>query len=428
MPARYVCPLVALFGLAASASGGLHYSGETLAELPAQWRGFLADHRALRLLATQAPANGSVVLLRDEYQEAARKLHEAARARPLSADEAADLGALHVRLGRPDKAIELLRAAARQYPDHFRIAANLGTAWHAQGEFDQAAAALREAVRLAPPKWRVFEEYHLQLVRLRQKDKKGPGGLDELFGVPFPLAPGEAPLPERQRLPADAVAVAQQLALWLPADGRLLWQLGELANLHGDVRTAAALLDGCVTEFGMSQPDLRKRRQLYRTAADAIAQLADAEHVKYKGDLRTKSARPLARRIDLSRLPPIRADGVNDLPWLVVTETTIGQPFKPKFVRHLEDLDKKRVVLTGFMQPLSTDGDVTGFLLIEYPVGCWFCETPEPAGMVYVALPEGKLTTIRRGPVKVEGVLKLNRDDPEEFLYTVYDARVTDPD
>src|SRR5947209_5106394 len=38
---RCVAPLVALFALAPDARAGLYYSGETFAELPSQWRGFL---------------------------------------------------------------------------------------------------------------------------------------------------------------------------------------------------------------------------------------------------------------------------------------------------------------------------------------------------------------------------------------------------
>jgi Tfp pilus assembly protein PilF len=423
----YLALLVPLF-LPAAACAGLYYSGETQEELSAQWRGFLLDHRALRLVASPAPTGGVAALLREQYQDAAKKLEDALRVRALSADESADLGALYVRLGKAAKAVEVLRAAQRQHPEHFRIAANLGTAWQVQGELTEAAAALQEAVRLAPPKLRSAEECHLKLVRLRQKEKKNTSTLDDLFGVTFSGQPGKQPLSERQKLPADAAAIAQQLALWLPADGRLLWQLGELANAYGDVRTAANILDGCVTELGMAAPELRQHRQAYRIAADEIAKLPDDEHAKYKGDLLTKSARALARKFDLSRLPPVRADGVNDVPWPVLAETTMGKSFKPRFVKYLEELEGKRVALSGFMQPLRPDDEVPGFLLIEYPVGCWFCETPEPAMIVFVTLPDGKTTPIKRGPVKVEGVLKLNRDDPEDFLYTIQKARVAEPD
>jgi hypothetical protein len=428
MPRPLCLTLLVPLLLPAAAGAGLYYSGETQEELPAQWRGFLLDHRALRLVASPAPTGGVAALLREQYQDAAKKLEDALRVRALSADEAADLGGLYVRLGKAAKAVDVLRAAQRQHPEHFRIAANLGTAWQAQGELGEAAAVLQEAVRLAPPKLRSCEEYHLKLVRLRQKEKKNTSTLDDLFGITYSGNPGKQPLPERQKLPADAAAMAQQLALWLPADGRLLWQLGELANGYGDVRTAANILDGCVTELGMAAPQLRQHRQAYRAAADEIAKLPDDEHAKYKGDLVTKSSRALARKFDLSRLTPVRSDGINDLPWPVLAETTMGKSFKPRFAKYLEELEGKRVALSGFMQPLRPDDEVPGFLLIEYPVGCWFCETPEPAMIVFVTLPDGKTTPIKRGPVKVEGVLKLNRDDPEDFLYTIEKARVAEPD
>src|SRR5262249_35292202 len=163
--------------------------------------------------------------------------------------------------------------AQREHPQHFRLAANLGTAWQLQGDLDQAAAALQQAVRLAPGKFQRAEEYHLKLVRLRQRQPGDSQALDDLFGIRYTgdkgeFLPGKVPADQRKQLPADAVTVVQQLALWLPADGRLLWQLAELANAHGDVRTAAAMLDGCVTEFGMNDPDLRRQRLAARAAAE----------------------------------------------------------------------------------------------------------------------------------------------------------------
>src|SRR5258708_27182206 len=99
--------LTVLFGLVwspAVSRAGLYYSGETIADLPSQWRGFLLDQRALRMIAAK-PANGvSASPLRSEYEQAAAKLEKTAKDRKLTADELADLGALYVRLGEVSKA------------------------------------------------------------------------------------------------------------------------------------------------------------------------------------------------------------------------------------------------------------------------------------------------------------------------------------
>lgn len=412
---------------------GLHYSGEQPGELPAGWRGFLLDQRALRQIGA-APANLPPTLLREQYQEAAAKLAKTAQQRALTADEAADLGALYVRLNESAKAVEVLRAAQRQFPGHFRILANLGTAWQMQGDLDEAARALREAVRLAPAAIKIFEEYHLKLVLARQKEARNAANLDDLFGISYlgesgKPSPGKLSAAERKLLPEADAAIVQQLALWLPADGRLLWQLGEIANAHGDVRTAANILDGCVTEFALGSADLRQRRRIYREAADEIAKLPDSEHEKYRGDLKFRSTRPLARKLDASVLPAIRPDGVNSLPWLVLGETTIGRGFKPAFNKYLEDLNGKRVALTGFMYPIAADmTELTSFMLVEYPIGCWFCETPDPTSLLFVNLAQGQSTPLKKGLVKVEGILRLNRTDPEQFIQVLGQATIGEPD
>src|SRR5437764_7672766 len=119
---RALIVLIAVPLLAPAARAGLHYSGESFRELPARWQGFLPDHRALR--AAAAPQVAANLPLRDAYADAASKLEATRRSRALSADEAADLGALYVRLGKPEKALDVLRPAARAHPEHFRLAAD----------------------------------------------------------------------------------------------------------------------------------------------------------------------------------------------------------------------------------------------------------------------------------------------------------------
>jgi hypothetical protein len=53
---------------------------------------------------------------------------------------------------------------------------------------------------------------------------------------------------------------------------------------------------------------------------------------------------------------------------------------------------------------------------------------PEVTGIVLVELPEGKTVTYTRNQLKVTGKLNLNATDPENFLYTVKGANVTEAD
>lgn len=426
--------MTAFLCLASAAQAGLHYSGEAFAELPSQWRGFLLDQRKLRQIAFPDGPRAPASPLRLRYQDEARKLES--RKKQLDADELADLGALYLRLGEVSKGLTVLREAQRKHPDHFRILANLGTAWQLNGDLPMAAQTLQQAHRLAPPRFRKAEEYHLKLVQQRLQRQEKSAALDDLFGIRFTdpsgdYQPGQWSPDERRKLPAGAVGIAQQLALWLPADARLLWQLAELANAHGDPRTAAAIMDGCVTEFGLNHPDLRKHRQLTRMAADKLPRgtiKSKEAHVEHAGGLATRSRRPLIGPLDPSNLPPITDSGVNALPWDVLNQTVLDARFRPSFARYLQQLDGKQVSLTGFMQPLKDEQDVAAFLFLEFPVGCWYCEMPETAGITWVELPPGKSTPYRRELVRVVGRLQLNSNDPEDLLYAIREARVTGVD
>lgn len=418
---------------------GLYYSGESYAELPSQWRGFLLDQRALRTIAVRPSGNATPGPIRKRYQAERDKLTKLAQQRKLTAEESADLGALHLRLGDPARAIEILRIGQKDNPKHFHLAANLGTAWQMQGDLAQAAIFLEQAIRLAPAKLQKAEQLHLKLVRLRSRRDK-PGGssgdaseLDDLFGIQF-IGPsgkfeaGRLAETQRKRLPDDAIALVQQLALWLPADGRVLWQLAELAGANGDVTTAAAILDGCVTDFGLRNAQLREHRRAYRAAAeqrDKSSDNAKSQHEGHAGLFKPRSQRPLARKLDQTPLPPINRKGINALPWSVVTETTLDRDYRPTFSRYLKDLDGLKVTLGGYLQPLGDEAELNAFLLVEYPIGCWYCEQPETTAIVLVELPEGKTYSFTRGLVQVRGKLVLNASDPENFLYTIRDAEIS---
>ncbi|HTU21701.1 MAG TPA: DUF3299 domain-containing protein, partial [Gemmataceae bacterium] len=412
---------------------GLYYSGEKYAELPSQWRGFLLDQRLLRGVAVRPKDGAAAGPIRKRYEAEAAKLTKRSQERKLSTDEAADLGALLLRLGETARAVEVLRTAQRDNPKDFQLLANLGTAWQMQGDLAQAAACLEQAARLAPAKLREAERLHLKLVRLRVRQSSDTQALDDLFGIRYvgdsgKFEAGRLTAAQRKRLPNDAIAQVQQLALWLPADGRLLWQLAELAGANGDVATAAAIMDGCVTAFGMRAVQLREHRRAYRAAAEEHVKSGDnakTQHEGHAGLFKPRSPRPLTRKLDELPLPPIDPKGVNALPWSVVTETTLDRQYRPTFPRYLKDLDRKKVMLRGYLQPLGDDADLSAFLLVEYPIGCWYCEQPEMTGILLVEMPEGKSFHYARGQVRVRGKLILNATDPENFLYTIRDAEVS---
>jgi hypothetical protein len=413
---------------------GLYYSGETIAELPSQWRGFLLDQRGLRSIAIKPGSGTAAGPTRKHYAAEAAKLTKLSQQRKLTADESADLGALYVRLGEPARALEVLRAAQRDHPKHFHVVTNLGTAWQMQGDLGHTVACLEQAVRLAPEKLRKAEQLHLKLVRLREREGREAGQLDNLFGIRYVgnsgrFEPGTLAETQRKLLPVDTIAQMQQLALWLPSDGRLLWQLAELAGAAGDPATAAAIMDGCVTEFGLRAADLRDHRRAYRAEAEKRAKDGSANnkpmHEGHAGLFKPRSLRPLVRKLDRALLPPINPKGVNALPWSVVSATTVDRQYRPTFSPYLKDLKSRKVSLSGYMQPLGEDRDLNAFLLIEYPVGCWYCEQPEMTAILLVELPEGKTHTYTRGQVRIRGKLVLNDKDPENFLYTIRDAEVS---
>jgi hypothetical protein len=418
---------IVLLGWVSTTSAGLYYSGESYAELPSQWRGFLLDHRNLRIIAAVPTPGNPVHPLRERYLAEAERW---AKKPTPSADEIADLGALYIRLGQVEKAVALLVPAQRKHPEHFRMSANLGTAWQLRGELALAATALEQAVRLAPEKSKPAESLHLKLVRARLRQGKTIVPVDDLFGVRYvgesgELEPGKWAADQKKKLPADAVGLLQQLALWLPADGPLLWQLAELANAHGDVVNAAAMMEGCISTFGMSDPKLRRRRELIRAAAERLPEVDPKAHEPVThGSLIFRSKKSLLNKIDPKLLVPIRANETNTLPWELLAETVLSRKAPPAFHPYLKELDGKEVTLTGFMQPIGDGPEINAFLFVEHPIGCWFCEMPEMTNIIYVELPPSKTIAFGRQLMRVTGRLSVNADDPEDYLYAVRNARV----
>lgn len=428
-----------LIGVEESAWAGLYYTGEQYAPLPAQWSGFLDDWRMLRNLS-QVPAGLSGAVWqqpagapRQRYQEHAERLEKLRSERGLTADEAADLGGLYLRLGEPRRALSVLRPAYQEHPRHFAIVANLGTAWQRCGNLEQAVVFLEQAVQLAPQQWQRYEQFHLRLVQQRLRR----GGdrelqLDDFFGVRYEEADGSYPpirsAPElRQRLPEDALAIVQQLLLWLPDDAALAWHFAELAVLYGELRVANQIFDLLVTAWNVHSPVVRAHRKAIRQVEAGLPSKPSG-HTAHKPIAFRSRRALLPRRPDSEPLPPVLENGVNLVRWDWLSDTGMDEQFRPTFPQHLRRLDGKLVMLTGFMQPLTDELEHRAFMLLEYPVSCWYCEMPPPNGIVFVELANGKTASWQPGLIKIVGRLRLNDKDPEDFLFHIRQAQLSQPD
>ena len=248
-------------------TAGLYYSGETLAELPSQWRGFLLDQRALRR-SPSSPPRGAASPARERYLEAAAKLEKTAQTRQLTADESADwvrsTSASASRQGRRRPA----PAPSGSTRNHFRHRRESRHRLAAPGRpAIRSAACLEQAVRLAPGKLQKAEEYHLKLVRLRRQEPRGAQGLDNLFDVRFvgengKYEAGKLAAAEQKKLPAercDLCATAGPLAPRGRPNALAARGAGECPWRRP--KTAAAIMDGCVSNSRCSCRELRNHRQ-----------------------------------------------------------------------------------------------------------------------------------------------------------------------
>lgn len=232
--------------------------------------------------------------LRKHYLERRQALEGKRRFGRLTVEEQVELSAYLIRLRQYDAAIDLLTPLAAQERDNYPVLANLITAHFQAGQLDQAmrylpqmeSSRLPETVKLTPEQRAWFarvEPYFGKLVKLRFRASRAAANrnrdpvLDDLFGgnVRFVGESGEyeaghLAAVERSKLPADALAVVQQLLLWLPDDTRLYWLFGELLNANGDVAGAAAVFAECRDSRRFDAPDLQKHRQVVQ---EALAQL-----------------------------------------------------------------------------------------------------------------------------------------------------------
>jgi tetratricopeptide (TPR) repeat protein len=231
--------------------------------------------------------------LRKHFLLRCGELEPRVRAGTASIEDIVNLGAYRLRLGQIPEAAEILTQAVSRDRNNFMALANLGTAFELDGRIDRALDCLQQLKEVWPAAWPGFtpaqlawyrraEGYQFSLLRARalhaardRAQERGVPGLDDLFGVRFvdeggAYAPGSVSASERAKLPPDALAVVQQLLIWMPADTRLYWLLAELMNANGDIAGAASIMEECAWARRYDAPGLRQHRQVLQEAIAAV--------------------------------------------------------------------------------------------------------------------------------------------------------------
>src|SRR5262249_21182983 len=142
----------------------------------------------------------------------------------LSADELISLSGYQIRLRELPAAEATLAPAKQRFKDRFEVYANLAVIQFQTGRLDEAlsnqflALDLMRSPRSPPTRPRAWllkaERKQRGLFRLRRADPLAAGGARPVT-QPAPLSP--APPGDR----GEAIALVQQLLLWLPDDSRL---------------------------------------------------------------------------------------------------------------------------------------------------------------------------------------------------------------
>lgn len=211
----------------------------------------------------------------------------------LSTNDLLRLSSAHIRLRDPEQAFAVLSSARQRDPRNFVILSQTALVSHLMGSPD-ALSQQQGAIQMRPKeipgftpeqtKWYLrVESTWYEILKLRRREQRDLGPRtpiicwDDVFGVAFTMEDGSyragaIAADQFAKLPADSIAIVQQLLLWMPDDSRLYWLLAELYNATGDVASASTILDDCINARRL-QPDLlRDHRRTLREALTVQAE------------------------------------------------------------------------------------------------------------------------------------------------------------
>ncbi|HEX4610243.1 MAG TPA: tetratricopeptide repeat protein [Urbifossiella sp.] len=210
------------------------------------------------------------------------------------------LAAAHAARGEWTDAVNYHAAALIdcQMPDHVKGWTDAQRAWQKgfDGTYVPHYYRLRRAEAEAKPRPAPELEEPTPLFPLPGKD--GTAAPVRFAGESGNYEPGTLAAAERAKLPADALAVTQQLLLQFPGDTRLYWLLAELYAADGKFEEALKILDECAwsRQYG-NRRALMDHRTALGSAVAAAAKKAEEDAKKAEEDAKKAEAEyPLSLR------------------------------------------------------------------------------------------------------------------------------------
>ncbi len=139
----------------------------------------------------------------------------------------------------------------------------------------------------------------------------------------------------------------------------------------------------------------------------------------------TKVATPTESAVLTSAADP--TNGLLDFALLRQTQLDDAPP--PVFPNILYPLDGQKVRIRGFMVPFDDVKNLSKFMLMASSGGCFFCQPPSVSEVVYVEQIGQQKHTYIKGPIEVEGTLRLWKEGSglemhQAFLFLLLDSTV----
>jgi hypothetical protein len=271
---RSVCVVVLALalGIVSPASAGCYSTMDAEEETQrlsrdyAVFRGVIDRLNTIRvpISATNPPIRRRYILIETMARDGPPKLD--------TLEQKLNYSAVLIRRGREFEAARFLAGVQEEDKKNFLVLSQYATALFLSGEQAQATVFMRKALENWPKTWgevnaeqkqfldslgweetafdryRQYETLFKRLIDNRLKEKKqldpknsAAERVDPIFldakGEPIRFVneqglfePGRIAPADKEQMPRDAVEAVEQLLLWMPADNRLLWLLGEVFN------------------------------------------------------------------------------------------------------------------------------------------------------------------------------------------------------